>query len=126
MASEFAGRLGAEVARRRRAGRLTQEALAERIDATPEWVSQIERGVGNPSFPTLEALAAAFGVTVNELLIAASSTETRTEVVATLAAIADGLSDRDARLLLAFAKEMANVDEARPARRSRRSRRRAA
>jgi transcriptional regulator with XRE-family HTH domain len=51
-------RLG-EVIRGRRKGRFTVEELSERAGVSSGLISQIERGKGNPSFKTMQRLAAA-------------------------------------------------------------------
>jgi transcriptional regulator with XRE-family HTH domain len=52
---------------RERAG-LTQVALSIKAGINTMACSRIERGVVQPSLPTLQALAEALGVTVDELL----------------------------------------------------------
>lgn len=47
---------------------LTQERLAERIDATPSTISQLENGLINYTQPTLEALADALNCEPGDLL----------------------------------------------------------
>ena len=46
---------------------LTQEELAEMANISRPTVGSIERGEQSPSFDTLEAIANAFGITVQEL-----------------------------------------------------------
>ena len=124
MASEFVSRLGAEVARRRREKDLTQEALASDLDTTKEWLSQVERGVGNPSVALIERMAWSLDTTVEVLLLSATRTATRSEVVSAIASVAERLSPRDARVLLALANELDRADEVVAPRKSRKSRRR--
>lgn len=50
---------------------LTQKGLAERLKITDKAVSKWERGISCPDISLLPALAAALGVTVNELLAGA-------------------------------------------------------
>lgn len=50
----------------RREKDLTQEQLAEAIDVSSEFLSNIERGINAPSFKTLEKLAKALHVSVKE------------------------------------------------------------
>lgn len=54
-------RLGA-LLKERRAGRFTIEALATRAGVSAGLISQIERGIGNPSFGTLVRLAYALDI----------------------------------------------------------------
>ncbi len=51
----------------RRQKELTQAQLAEAIDTSVEFVSNVERGVNAPSFNTLERLAKALGCPVKGL-----------------------------------------------------------
>ena len=52
----------------RRARRISQEQLALFADIDRSYVSQIERGVANPSLRMLSALATQLQVTVTQLL----------------------------------------------------------
>lgn len=51
----------------RRHNDLTQERLAELLGISVEFVSNMERGVNAPSFETIEKIAQAFDLPVNEL-----------------------------------------------------------
>ncbi len=51
----------------RRHNDLTQERLAEMLGVSVEFVSNMERGVNAPSFETIEKIAQAFDLPVNEL-----------------------------------------------------------
>jgi transcriptional regulator with XRE-family HTH domain len=59
-------RLG-EVLRARRRGRFTVEELSERAGVSSGLISQIERGKGNPSFKTMQKLAAALELPLGAL-----------------------------------------------------------
>ncbi|EJA6890092.1 helix-turn-helix transcriptional regulator [Clostridioides difficile] len=48
--------------------KLTQEVLSEKINVSPQHVSNIETGNSSVSLPTLVAIANTFGVSVDELL----------------------------------------------------------
>lgn len=50
----------------RKLRRLDQAELAERIDRTPDAVSQLERGVSLPSFETLERLSTVLEVPIRD------------------------------------------------------------
>jgi transcriptional regulator with XRE-family HTH domain len=56
-------RLGAML-KERRSGRFTVEELAARAGVSAGLISQIERGIGNPSFSTLSRLANALGLPI--------------------------------------------------------------
>jgi len=60
--------LGMNVRKRREERELTQEALAERADLDPTYISGIERGVRNPSVLSVVRIARALGVTTSKLM----------------------------------------------------------
>ena len=61
--------LGANIASYRKRARLTQAALAEKINFSDKAVSKWERGESIPDLPTIVQLAEVFEVTVNDLLV---------------------------------------------------------
>jgi transcriptional regulator with XRE-family HTH domain len=58
----FIERLGVEVRRRRRAGGLTVQGLADRAGLSRRILTQIEQGTANPSLVTVDKIADALGV----------------------------------------------------------------
>jgi transcriptional regulator with XRE-family HTH domain len=46
---------------------ITQEELAERLEVTVEFVSNMERGINAPSFETLERLTHALSISYKDL-----------------------------------------------------------
>ena len=60
--------LGLNVRRRREERELTQEALAERANLDPTYISGIERGVRNPSVLSVVRIAKALGITTSRLM----------------------------------------------------------
>ena len=64
-------RLGLRVKTLRRAAGVSQEALAFEAKLDRTYVSQIERGVGNPSVLVLHKLATALNVELKDLFIGA-------------------------------------------------------
>jgi transcriptional regulator with XRE-family HTH domain len=46
---------------------LTQEELAQAVDLSTSFISSLERGIGAPSFESLESIARALGVPVKSL-----------------------------------------------------------
>lgn len=60
--------LGKNVRRLREESKLTQEALAERANLDPTYISGIERGVRNPSILSLIRVAKALRVTTAKLM----------------------------------------------------------
>lgn len=79
-AGEATRRLGAEI-RRARVGRFTVHELAERAGISVGLLSQIERGLGNPSFKTLQKIATALDLRIGQLLEAAGEDDGHPAVV---------------------------------------------
>ena len=104
--NEFCRRLGRAVRDYRRAARLTQEQLAERAAASPEWISQVERGLGAPSLELLLKLASALSVSPADLVAAAHAADER-PVLQELHLTAGRLADGEIRVLLATAHALA-------------------
>jgi transcriptional regulator with XRE-family HTH domain len=103
-------RLG-QVIRSQRKGRLTVEELSERAGVSSGLISQIERGKGNPSFKTMQRLAAALELPIGALFQddAAPVTSAAGEASAPSTGSADlermTVVRRDARKKLVFPKE---------------------
>lgn len=60
--------MGAKIRRARRRMRLTQEALAERVDLSATFVGHIERGTRIPSLETIGRICKATGLSADYLL----------------------------------------------------------
>lgn len=60
-------RLGRRIAELRRARKLTQEQLAERVGYSVEFISLVERGVNAPSVAKLATFSEVLRVEVREL-----------------------------------------------------------
>ena len=60
--------LGAAVRQARERRGLSLRELARRMEVSPSFVSQVERGKANPSVGTLYSLVSVLGVSLNELL----------------------------------------------------------
>ena len=60
--------VGRNAARLRKAADLTQEQLAERAGMSQQYISDLERGLCNPTIVTLYELATALGVGPAELV----------------------------------------------------------
>ena len=58
---------------------LTQDALAQMIDLTPKYISNVECGVKTPTLPTFVAIANALGCDANSLLSDVLDTTTSQE-----------------------------------------------
>lgn len=108
MASDdFSVRLGSAIAMHRRAKRLTQEQLAEQLDVSTEWLSQVERGIGLPSLELLTRLGAALQVTTAQLVEAAEDAPSGRRAVQDLMARARSLPEPAIELLIDVAKSLA-------------------
>lgn len=70
--NDAALRLG-EMIRRARTGRFTLHELARAADISTGSLSQIERGMGNPSFRTLQKIATALDLRIGDLVEAGTS-----------------------------------------------------
>lgn len=103
---EFHRRLGRAIATRRKAARMTQEGLAERVDSSPEWLSQVERGVGVPSMALVFRIGDALGVPGGVLLGACLEPEGQSAEVAELHQLVERLSDGARRVLLATGRAL--------------------
>lgn len=66
-------KIGEQVRIARKRIKLTQEQLAERIEVSTQYVSDLERGVVGISVPTLKRICLALGVSSDQLLFAAQS-----------------------------------------------------
>ncbi|GAA0973792.1 cupin domain-containing protein [Acrocarpospora macrocephala] len=60
--------LGGLIRERRQAQRMSLSQLAERAGVSTSFVSQVERGVANPTLSSLKSLVSALGFSVGELL----------------------------------------------------------
>ncbi|MBQ4093313.1 MAG: helix-turn-helix domain-containing protein [Firmicutes bacterium] len=60
--------IGREIRMARERSRLTQEQLAERVDVSPQYVSDLERGVVGVSLPTLKSICVTLGVSSDQIL----------------------------------------------------------
>ena len=61
--------LGHRIRQLRRQNRVTLRQLANKVDVTESYVSQIERGVANPSVATLRGIAEGLGTDVASLFV---------------------------------------------------------
>jgi transcriptional regulator with XRE-family HTH domain len=73
-------RLG-RILRAARGDRYSLESLAERSGVSAGLLSQIERGIGNPSFQTLLRVATALGISLVELVDAGNAIEAHDDYV---------------------------------------------
>ena len=60
-------RFGKRIRELRRERKLTQAQLAERVELSINYISQIETGVASPTFETIVKLAEGLGVEIKQL-----------------------------------------------------------
>lgn len=65
--------IGTQIRLAREKMRITQEQLAEKLDCSPQFVSDVERGVVGISIPTLRNLCVALGISSDSILFSESS-----------------------------------------------------
>lgn len=86
--------IGEQIKLAREQARLTQEQLAERIDVSPQFVSDLERGVVGISLTTLKRTCVTLGVSSDQLLFGSHGSQT--EAIARKCSV---LSERQLTLL---------------------------
>jgi transcriptional regulator with XRE-family HTH domain len=69
--------VGRMIRERRRSKQLTLAQLAELANVSTSYVSQVERGVANPTLASLKTLSHALGITVGSLLDGSGGTESQ-------------------------------------------------
>lgn len=87
--------IGERIKLARETAELTQEQLAERVDVSPQYVSDLERGVVGISIPTLKRVCVALHVSSDQILFDRKNDDS-------FAGIADkcrGLTGKQLRLL---------------------------
>lgn len=88
--------IGEQIKLSREESGLTQEQLAEAIDVSPQYISDLERGVVGISIPTLKRLCTHLGVSSDRILF-----DRKTEqFCAAVGEKCRGLSDSQIRMLL--------------------------
>lgn len=65
--------IGTQIKTARESAKMTQETLAERIDVSPQYVSDLERGVVGVSIATLKRICLALGVSSDMILFGESA-----------------------------------------------------
>ena len=88
--------IGEQIKLAREQARLTQEQFAERIEVSPQYISDLERGVVGVSIATLKRICIVLGVSSDQILFG-SITEDR---AAAIAKKCKTLSDQQYRILL--------------------------
>ena len=72
--------IGEQIKFAREQAKQTQEQMAERIEVSPQYISDLERGVVGVSISTLKRICAVLGVSSDQLLFGAKS-EKRTAAI---------------------------------------------
>ena len=88
--------IGREIRNARDRAKLTQEQLAERLDCSPQFISDMERGVVGISVPMLRNLCMELGIPSDSILFSAEDTYS----LSLLSERCKSLSDEQFRLLL--------------------------
>ena len=65
--------IGERIKQAREQAKLTQEQLAERIDVSPQYVSDLERGVVGVSVATLKRICTSLGIASDQILFGSVS-----------------------------------------------------
>ena len=73
--------IGEQIKAAREQSKLTQEQFAERIDVSPQYVSDLERGVVGASIATLKSICTVLGVSSDQILFG-DETENRAAAIA--------------------------------------------
>ncbi len=68
--------IGEQIKIARERAKITQENLAERIDVSPQYISDLERGVVGVSIATLKKICVSLNVSSDQLLFGESSGNT--------------------------------------------------
>lgn len=105
--------IGGQLRALRRAAKLNQAELAERIERTAEAISNIERGKSLPALDTLLAIAQVLGVPIHAFFpdqgLGEAKSPNRIRLEAEAQAILRDLSDDRAKIALAQLKAMAGA-----------------
>lgn len=72
--------IGEQIRLSREMAKLTQEQFAERIEVTPQYISDLERGVVGISIPTLKRACIALGVSSDQILFGRASESRNTAI----------------------------------------------
>ena len=98
----LARKLGANIATRRKARKLSQEELAERLGVATETISRFERGATLPSLVTLQKLGQMLKTPIAELL--AGTSPASDDQAAVIAAWISGLREDEREYVLRLVK----------------------
>lgn len=82
--------IGEQVRVAREQAKMTQEVLAEKIEVSPQYISDLERGVVGIALPTLKRLCSTLGVTSDRILFGARPQDRAVILANTCHALTDG------------------------------------
>lgn len=99
--SDLQEKLAQTIRNRRRDMEMSQEQLAERIDKTPSFIGQIERGECFPKIETLQAIITSLGIDANDLF---SDESLAKDEVKELIDLARHMDDKKRNLLIEIAR----------------------
>lgn len=88
--------IGEQIKKAREQAKYTQEQLAEKIDVSPQYISDLERGVVGLSLPTLKKACIELRVSSDQILFGKSNKELN----AILAEKCKKLSDKQLQILI--------------------------
>ena len=100
--------IGRRIRMYRKQKNISQFALAERIDKSPTFISNLETGVKGTSLETLVAIANSLGVTTDSLL-ADHLTNNTVLLENEYGAMLDGCSDYEKRILIANTQSLKRI-----------------
>ncbi|MFH1955067.1 MAG: helix-turn-helix transcriptional regulator [Pseudomonadota bacterium] len=101
--------LGERIRDLRKAERLSQEALAERVGINPKYLGQIERAETAPSLNTLCKITTACGITMSELFAFGSSKEvidSKERLISEIIGLIRGKNEKDLNVIRGVIKEI--------------------
>ena len=104
---------GEKVRALRRARKLTQEKLGEKVGLHPTYVGSVERGETNLSMHNVEKFAKALGVEPVELFTFASKDAAATDkdkILLEISALLDGRDEKDLGRVLRILREVVGVE----------------
>ena len=87
---EFNILIGEQVRVAREQAKMTQEVLAEKIEVSPQYISDLERGVVGIALPTLKRLCSTLGVTSDQILFGERPQDRAVILANTCHALTDG------------------------------------
>ena len=107
--AQYYAKIGLRIKERRKEAGLSQEALADRINITPEYLGKIERGERMPSTPVLIELSKKLGRSIDYFLMDQPHVDPKYELCSELAKITKGCNSLQMHLIIENAKIIAGT-----------------